>query len=240
MRRLAAFVCSIALLVACSDGANDATSGTANVAPTASSSPTTSQLPAQTTLPATSTTEPAPRYAATIDELLAIDRPIVLAHTAGEDQYPASTLYAFGESVKAGVDMLDLNVLLSKDGVLMVQHDDTVDRSTNGVGAVADLTYDQIAALDDAYWFTADCGACNDQPEADYLYRGIRTGNRPPPEGYTADDFAMPTFRQLVQKFPDIPLNIEIKGTGDAAKAAADQLLVELDEFGRADASVCT
>ena len=120
----------------------------------------------------------------------------------------------------------------------MVQHDDTVDRSTNGSGSVADLTYGEIAVLDDAYWFTADCGVCTDQPEANYLYRGIRTGDRPPPAGYTPDDFAMPTFRQLVERFPDIPLNIEIKGSGTAAKAAGDQLLLELNELGRSDASV--
>jgi poly(3-hydroxybutyrate) depolymerase/glycerophosphoryl diester phosphodiesterase len=237
MRRLAACAYLLVLVAACSDGATveppyDLSETTPPVAVT------TPATAAPTTQAATTTTEPAPQYAATIDELLAYERPIVLAHTAGEDQYPASTLYGFGESVKAGVDMLDLNVLLTKDGVLMVQHDDTVDRSTNGTGAVADLTYAEIAALDDAYWFTTDCGACTDQPEASYLYRGIRTGERPPPSGYSADDFAMPTFQQLVKRFPDIPLNIEIKGNGDAAKAAANTLLVELNELGRADAAV--
>ena len=239
MRRLAAFACSLVIVAACSDGGSDSSSATSDSATTvATTEPTVTEPAAETTVPAPTTTEPPARYAATIDELLAIGRPIVLAHTAGEDQFPASTLYGFGESVKAGVDMLDLNVLLTKDGVLVVQHDDTVDRSTNGTGAVADLTYDQIAALDDAYWFTAGCGACTDQPEDDYLYRGIRTGDRPPPAGYTGDDFAMPTFRQLVERFPDIPLNIEIKGSGAPAMAAADQLLVELNELERADASV--
>ena len=239
MRRLAAFACSLVIVAACSDGGSDSSSATSDSATTvATTEPTVTEPAADTTVPAPTTTEPPARYAATIDELLAIGRPIVLAHTAGEDQFPASTLYGFGESVKAGVDMLDLNVLLTKDGVLVVQHDDTVDRSTNGTGAVADLTYDQIAALDDAYWFTAGCGACTDQPEDDYLYRGIRTGDRPPPAGYTGDDFAMPTFRQLVERFPGIPLNIEIKGSGAPAMAAADQLLVELNELERADASV--
>ncbi len=239
MRRLAAFACSLVIIAACSDGGQDSSSVTSQDATTVARAVLAETAPATTTtLPATTTTEPPARFATTIDELLAIKRPIVLAHTAGEDEFPASTLYGFGESVEAGVDMLDLNVLLTKDGVLVVQHDDTVDRSTNGTGAVADLTYQQIAALDDAYWFTVDCGACSDQPEADYLYRGIRTGERPPPAGYTADDFAMPTFRQLVERFPDIPLNIEIKGSGAPAMAAADQLLQELNELGRAGASV--
>lgn len=162
----------------------------------------------------------------------------MLAHTAGEDQYPGSTLFGFSESVLAGVDMLDMNVLLTSDGVLIVQHDETVDRTTNGTGAVADLTYAEVAALDNAYWFTPDCGVCTDQPAEAYIYRGIRTGDFPAPEGYTADDFAIPTFRALVERFPDLPLNIEIKGTGELALAAAQVLADELVELDRADASV--
>lgn len=242
MRRLAAFACSLIMVASCSGGDNSSapavTPATGSAAETSAAVPTTASSIAATTLPATSTTEPPARYAATIDDLLAFSRPIVLAHTAGEDQFPASTLYAFGESLKAGVDVLDLNVLLTKDGVLVVQHDDTVDRSTNGAGAVADLTYDEIAVLDNAYWFTADCGVCTDQPDTSYAFRGIRTGDRPPPAGYTPEDFAVPTFRQVVERFPDIPLNIEIKGSGAPAKAAADQLLLELNELDRADASV--
>jgi glycerophosphoryl diester phosphodiesterase len=173
-----------------------------------------------------------------VDELLAIGRPIVLAHTAGEDEFPASTLFAFGESVAAGVDMLDLNINLTADDELLVQHDDTFDRNTNGTGPVVSLTAAEAAELDAAYWFTTDCSACRDRPDDEYLYRGIRTGERPPPPGYAADDFALPTLRQLVERFPDLPLNIEIKGEGDIARRTADVLAAQLVELGRADASV--
>jgi poly(3-hydroxybutyrate) depolymerase/glycerophosphoryl diester phosphodiesterase len=221
------------LLAACSgsDGGASATSApqSTSVDPTAVTS---------TTEAATTTTEPPVTYASTIDELLAIGRPIVLAHTAGEDEFPASTLFAFGESVKAGVDMLDLNVNLTKDGDLVVQHDDSVDRNTSGTGTTVDLTVAEINALDGAYWFTQACADCRDKPEADYLYRGIRTGDKEPPTGYTADDFAIPSLRQLVERFPDLPLNIEIKGEGDVAKRTADELATQLKELGRAQASV--
>ena len=73
---------------------------------------------------------PHPLPPATVADLLALGRPIVLAHTGGEDEFPGSTMFAFGESMKAGVDMLDLNVQLTHDGVLVIQHDDTVDRTT--------------------------------------------------------------------------------------------------------------
>jgi poly(3-hydroxybutyrate) depolymerase len=238
MRRTAAFACSLLLFTACSadDGGSATTESTTAAVETTGGAPATDAP--TTTEAATTTTEPAPQYAATIDDLLSLGRPIVLAHTAGEDEFPASTMYGFGESVKAGVDVLDLNVQLSKDGVLVIHHDDTVDRATNGIGAVADLTYAEIEVLDDAYWFTTDCGACSDRAEADYLYRGMRTGAVPPPEGYTSDDFKIPTFRELVERYPDIPLNVEIKGSGAPAKAAADVLLAELVELGREDATV--
>ena len=240
MRRTAAFACSLTLLLAaCSsdDGTETADNGTAVTTVDITAAPPVTDA-ATTTEAATTTTEPAPVYAATIDELLTIGRPIVLAHTAGEDEFPASTMYGFGESVKAGVDMLDMNVQLTKDGVLIVHHDDTVDRATNGTGAVLDLTYAEIEQLDNAFWFTKDCGACSDRPGADYLYRGIRTGEVPAPEGYTADDFKVPTLRELIERFPNLPLNIEIKGSGVPAKAAADVLFAELTELGRADATV--
>ena len=124
-----------------------------------------------------------PTYATTIDELLNMGRPIVLAHTGGEDNFPASTLFSYEESVKAGVDVLDLNVLLTKDNVLLVQHDDSVDRNTNGTGKVADLTFAEINALDGAYWFGTDCADCHDKAASTYLYRGMRTGAVAPTAG---------------------------------------------------------
>jgi len=224
-RRSPALAAAIMLLAACADDTRQ---------PAATTPPTTE------TSETTETTEPASAYAATIDELLALGRPIVLAHTGGEDAYPGSTLYSFAESVTDGVDMLDMNVQLTADGVLVVQHDDTVDRTTDGTGAVGGMTFAEINALDGAYWFTADCGACTDAPDEAYLYRGMRTGAVPPPAGYSPDDFAIPSFEQLVERFPDLPLNIEIKGEGPPALAAADELARLLVKLGRADASVVT
>ncbi len=216
MRRLVALLTLTAVVASCSDGGTRSVGTSTTIDPTTVDS-TTSTIQSTTTAPATTITEPTPTYAATIDELLALGRPIVLAHTAGEDNFPASTMFAFAESVKAGVDMLDLNVLLTKDGQLLVQHDDSVDRNTNGTGAVADLTAAEIAALDAAYWFSTVCSDCHDRPAVEYLYRGMRTGDVPPPAGYTADDFSLPTLTRLIERFPDIPLNIEIKGKGDVA-----------------------
>jgi glycerophosphoryl diester phosphodiesterase len=204
--------------------------------PTSAPSTSTSQATTTTTPATTTTVQP---KATTVTGLLGLGRPIVLAHGGGEDQFPHSTPYGYAESVKAGVDMLDFDVQLTKDGVLVVQHDDTVERTTNGVGNIADMTYAELLQLDNAYWWSATC-TCKDQPEAAYTLRGIRTGDVPPPVGHTADDFVIPRFSDIVQRFPTIPLNIEIKGNGAPAVAAATELAKELTELGRTDAAVVT
>jgi glycerophosphoryl diester phosphodiesterase len=181
---------------------------------------------------------PFDQSAKTVDEVLALGRPVVLAHTGGEDRFPGSTMFAFRNSVAAGVDVLDLNVTLSADGVLVVHHDLTVDRTTNGTGTVTEMTYDELHALDNAFWFTADCGVCPGQPQEAYLHRGVRSGEVPPPAGFAADDFAIPTLADVVAAFPDIPLNIEIKGTAELAMRTADALVAELIDFDRLDGAV--
>jgi glycerophosphoryl diester phosphodiesterase len=200
--------------------------------------PTSAQ--STTDRPAPSTTDVPERAAPpTVDDLLALGRPIVLAHAGGEDVHPHSTPYGFAESVAAGVDMLDMDVQLTADGVLVVQHDDTVDRTTNATGRIDAMTYEELFALDNAYWFTLDC-VCKDRPAEDYVFRGIRTGDVAPPAGYTADDFVIPRFRDIATRFPDMPLNIEVKGSGETALAAARVLAQELHELGREDSSVVT
>ena len=120
--------------------------------------------------------------ASTVEGVLALGRPVVLGHAAGENTAPHSTMFGFSESVNAGVDVLDLDIQRTFDDVLVVQHDDTTKRTTNSDYKVQDLTYGQIHALDNSYWFSKTCAnTCTDQPEADYIYRGMRTGDVLPP-----------------------------------------------------------
>lgn len=211
------------------------TQATTQAASTSSTTATATSPSPPTTSPPT-TVVPKPN---TVKDLLALKRPVVLAHAGGEDQFPHSTLFAFGESMKANVDMLDLDVQLTKDNVLIVQHDDDVKRQTESTAKVADLTFEQINTLDNAYWFTADC-VCTDKPDASYIYRGIRSGAKPAPAGYASGDFAIPRFSDLVKKYPNTPLNIEIKGSSEAAFPVAAELAKELTELGRLDGAVVT
>lgn len=194
-----------------------------------------------TTAPSTvpTTLAPAP-VATTIDEVLALDRPVVLAHAGGENAHPHSTPFAYAESVAAGVDILDFDVRLTGDGVLVVHHDEDVDRTTDGTGLVADMTYEELNRLDAAYWFTPECSACEDQPPEEYIYRGVRTGERDAPEGYEPEDFAVTSFEEIIERYPEYPLNIEIKGSYPDDVPAAEELARILTDADRLDQAVVT
>lgn len=184
--------------------------------------------------------------ARTVTELLALERPIVIAHAGGDFDFPHSTMYAFTEAALAGVDVLEMDVMLSADDVLMVQHDNTVDRLTNDVGLVGSYTAVQLQAMDNAYWFSGGTWSDKSLPVESYAFRGVRTGERPAPAGYSADDFGIPTFEQVARAFPDHVLDVEIKipesDAGepllDRAYAAARELARLIDELDRTDSVI--
>jgi glycerophosphoryl diester phosphodiesterase len=140
---------------------------------------------------------------------------INMAHQGGEDEFPSNTMYAFHKAIEAGADTLELDVNRTADNQFVVMHDWTVDRTTNGTGYTTDMTVAQIQALDAAYNFIPGRNAVADQPESEYPFRGVRTGAKPPPDGFTADDFRVPTLGEVMAEFPDTPINIEIKGQED-------------------------
>lgn len=71
-----------------------------------------------------------------------------IAHRGGIAYAPENTLAAFQNAINQGVDWLEFDVQMTKDGALVVIHDETVDRTTNGTGAVRDMTLEQIRSLD--------------------------------------------------------------------------------------------
>ena len=140
-------------------------------------------------------------------------RVLNIAHQGGESEFPSNTLYAFKRSVRAGADMLELDVGVTRDGTVVVMHDTTVSRTTNGRGTVASHTLKRLRSLDAAYWFApgrADPYR-HGRKRAAYRLRGVATGKRRPPRGYTRADFRVPTLRTVLRAFPRTPLTIEIK-----------------------------
>jgi glycerophosphoryl diester phosphodiesterase len=165
-----------------------------------------------------------------------------LAHQGGEYERPSNTLYSFKRAALRGSDMLELDIHSTADDELAVIHDSSVDRTTNGTGFVRDMTLAQVQALDAAHNFIPGRNAVRDEPATAYPFRGVRTGERPPPRGYTADDFKVPTLGEIFRTFPNHPINIEIKGRNDADIASflhnAEVLAKFLNAAGRSDVIV--
>lgn len=82
------------------------------------------------------------------------------AHRGGADLWPENTVYAYEQCAALGPNvLLEADVYTTADGALVVLHDRTVDRTTDGNGAVIDMTFEQVRALDAGYRFTRDGGA---------------------------------------------------------------------------------
>ena len=245
---LAAAVVLSTIVSACSGDDDSSTSVTETVADTevASSSPTTEVTVPETQAPVAAIDQVVAPEATTVDALLALGRPAIIAHAGGDHDWPHSTMYAFTQAALNGTDVLEMDLMLSSDGVLMVQHDNTVDRLTNNTGLFASFTAAELQAMDNAYWFSGGVWSDHSLAEDAYIYRGVRTGEVSPPEGFTADDFGVATFEQVARAFPDFPLDVEIKipetESGevllDSAIAAAKELARLITELDRTDSVV--
>lgn len=131
-------------------------------------------------------------------------RPLVIAHRGGGGQFPENTLHAFRESAKLGVDVLELDIHETADRAIVVLHDRTVDRTTDGSGEIRSLTLGDARKLDAAYDFSIDGGA-------NYPLRGKGIG--------------IPTLEEVFAALPDQRFNIEMKHESDTMPSAVCSLL---------------
>lgn len=142
-----------------------------------------------------------------------------IAHQGGEDEFPSNTMFAFKEATKAGAEMLELDIGVTKDNKIIVMHDTTIDSKTNSTGLISELTLAEIRKLDGAYWFSRSAPNYDRNKAASaYVYRGIATGKKKAPKGYKASDFRVATLDEVMKAFPKTPINIEIKGRTKAEK----------------------
>ncbi len=166
-------------------------------------------------------------------------RTLNIAHQGGENEAPSNTMYAYERALRLGADMLEVDIHTTADGKVVVMHDGTVDRTTDGSGSIYEMTLAQIRKLDAAHGFVPGLGTSAGHPPADYRFRGIRTGERRPPRGFRPGDFRVPTLREVLRAYPDVAINIEIKGAADTDLASfnrnAEHLAALLNRVGRTD-----
>jgi glycerophosphoryl diester phosphodiesterase len=149
------------------------------------------------------------------------DRPLVIAHRGGSGLAPENTLAAFDRATALGVDGLELDVRLSKDGVVMVHHDRTLERTTNLTGPLDRRRADELGRADAAYHF---------RPAGD-------GGGAHPLRG---QGIGIPTLAAVLARYRDTRLVIEMKlnepalarAVLDAVRTAGADERVCLGSFG--------
>lgn len=119
-----------------------------------------------------------------------LPRPLVIAHQGGDGLWPGNTMFAFENAVEMGVDVIETDLRQTKDGVLVISHDESVESKSNGVGKVSDLTYDQLKNLDAAYNWSPEDG-----PTFPYRGKGI----------------SYVSLEEVFKAFPDMRFNIDMK-----------------------------
>ena len=93
----------------------------------------------------------------------------IAAHRGDRADAPENTIQAFEAAVTSGTDFLETDVQLTADGAAVLMHDATVDRTTDGTGAIADLTLAQIRSLDAGSWYDPAFAATTVPTFAEFL-----------------------------------------------------------------------
>lgn len=139
------------------------------------------------------------------------ERPLFFAHRGGGGEAPENTFAAFEKAIESGVDVLEIDVRTTADEKLVVFHDGSLERTTNGSGPVSEKNLDQLKKLDAGYAYTPDGGQT-------FPFRGKAV--------------EIPTLREVFRRYPEKLINLEVKN-GQAS--VAKSLCGMISEFGRKD-----
>src|SRR5262245_15522452 len=130
----------------------------------------------------------------------AASRPLVFAHRGGSALAPENTIEAFDNGLALGADGLELDVHLSRDGLVVVHHDRTLDRTTNLRGPLESRTAGELARADAAYSFGGN---------GSFPFRGRGLG--------------VPLLSEVLARYRDVPIIVELKvNTSELAEAVVE------------------
>lgn len=138
------------------------------------------------------------------------DWPVNFAHRGDSANAPENTLESFHRAVAAGAEGLELDAHMTQDGRIVVVHDDTLDRTTDGKGYVRDKTLAEIKQLDAGYRFT-------EKEMHPYRGKGLR----------------VMTLGEVFKEFPDVAINVEIKEDQPGIEEAVSGVILENGAKGR-------
>lgn len=136
---------------------------------------------------------------------------IIYAHRGASGTAPENTMAAFEKAVALGAHGIECDVQMTKDGKIVICHDETIDRTSNGKGFIKDMTYEEIRSLDMGSWFGAE-------------YAGER----------------MPLLEELLDliKKNGMYLNIELKNGIILYEGMEDKVVDMVKSFGLQDKTI--
>ncbi len=180
--------------------------------------------------------DPVTQYQTTNPYIVKPGNTLVSAHRSGGGQFPENTLMAFEDCVSSkdfNTDIFEFDLHITKDGELILLHDETLDRTTDSaetLGAAeakpADYTYEEIRKLNFGEGFTDESGKTP--------YKGLR--GEKIPENLRA--VKLETVLDYLQSHDDYRYIIEIKDGGDLGAKAADKLYTVLKDKAMLDKAV--
>jgi glycerophosphoryl diester phosphodiesterase len=153
-------------------------------------------------------------------------RVIAYAHQGGAWEGPSSTLHTIAAALDAGATGIELDVHATADGRLVVCHDATVDRTSAASGTIASFTYEELAGLDNAFWWAPGADVTPGLADADYPFRGRAPGDH---------RFGFALLEEVLEEFAQTVLNLDIKQTAPIVAPYEETLATLLRRFGCAD-----
>jgi len=151
-------------------------------------------------------------------------RVIAFAHQGGSYEGPSSTLAAITHSLTEGVSAIELDVHATADRRIVVCHDETVDRTTNHHGEIANFTLSELRDMDNAYWWIAGATVTPGREPSAYLERGKAPSDR---------DYGIATLEEVSERFPGVLLNLDLKRTDPDVEPYEELLADELRRLER-------
>jgi glycerophosphoryl diester phosphodiesterase len=156
-------------------------------------------------------------------------RVIAFAHQGGSFEGPSSTLAAIDHALDVGATAIELDVHATKDRRLVVCHDATVDRTTNHRGEIANLTFDELSEMDNAYWWIDGDVVTPGRAPDQYLQRGRAPADR---------RYGVATLEEVATAFPGVLLNLDLKRTSPEVEPYESLLLDELRRLELTDSVI--
>ncbi len=173
--------------------------------------------------------------------------PVLIAHGGGNKEFPDNTLEAFYNAY--GVDsrvMMETDVSITKDGVLILSHDTTLDRKTNVTGNIADWNYSDLIKEKVNFGYTnqTDDGEKFVEGTERVKFKGENGEEKYPtdlenyPDGLPGRDreiYLATTLEDLLVSFPENRINVEIKQSGELGKRALEEALRLVEKYDAFD-----